>query len=152
MKNISATTTAIKILFFALSLHLWGVEIEITNPRTTFLKGSQKEYSISAKKYIEKIKAKDILKMLLFRDKYFLANIYYEDGNFTKDGLFLHFKKAYKFDAKVNMFKIKGNYNDTKFKADKAVYLNNSLFLYNCEINYPKKILRRKIYQIIIDK
>ena len=145
-------TLAIKACLIAVStLHLWGVEMEITNPHTTFLKGPKKEYSIKAKKYIDKIYAKDAIKILFFREKFFLANSYYEDGNFTKDKLFLQFKKAYKFSGKVNLYSVNGKFNNTHINAKKAIYKKSSITLYNCEIKTPKRILRRKKYILSIN-
>ena len=143
--------TVIKPLLIAIStLHLYGVEIEITNPQTTFIHSAKKEYTITAKKYIDKINAKDAIKILFFREKFFLANSYYEDGNFTEDKLFLNFKKAYKFSGEVNLYKVKGKFNDIIITAKKAIYKNHSVTLYNCEIKSPKYILRRKKYKLLL--
>jgi len=143
----------IKTLLIAIStLHLYGVEIEITNPQTTFIHSAKKEYTITAKKYIDKIHAKDAIEILFFREKFFLANSYYEDGNFTKDSLFLKFKKAYKFSGKVNLYNVTGKLNKNHIVAKKAIYHNNSITLYNCEIKSSKKILRRKKYKLLLNK
>ncbi len=140
---------AIKTLLIAIStLHLYGVEIEITNPQTTFIYSSKKEYTITAQKYINKINAKDTIKILLFKEKYFLANSYYEDGNFSKGKLFLEFKKAYKFSGKVNMYSVNGKFDNSKIVAKKAIYKDNYITLYDCEIKNSKKILRRKKYKL----
>ena len=144
---------AIKLILIAIStLHLYGVEIEITDPQTTFIHSAKKEYTITAKKYIDKINAKDAIKVLFFREKFFLANSYYEDGNFTKDSLFLKFKKAYKFSGKVNLYSINGKLNNSKITAKKAIYKNSSITLYNCEIKSPRHILRRKKYKLLLKK
>lgn len=151
LNNIYNNKITIKGLLIAITtLHLYGVEIEITNPQTTFIRSTKKEYTITAKKYIDKINAKDAIKILFFREKFFLANSYYEDGNFTKGKLFLKFKKAYKFSGKVNLYKVKGKFNDSIITAKKAIYKNNSITLYNCEIKSPKYILRRKKYKLVL--
>lgn len=152
MKKIFKNNIAIKAILVAITtLHLYGVEIDITNPKTTFIYSSKKAYTINAKKYINKINAKDTIEILLFKEKYFLANSYYEDGNFRKDKLYLKFKKAYKFAGKINMYNIDGKFKNSKIVAKKATYQNNSLTLYDCEIKNSKRILRRKKYKLLLN-
>lgn len=152
LKHIFKTTLVTNTLLIGITtLHLYGVEIEITNPQTTFIHSANKEYTINAKKYINKINAKDTIEILLFKEKYFLANSYYEDGNFRKDKLYLKFKKAYKFAGKINMYNIDGKFKNSKIVAKKATYQNNSLTLYDCEIKNSKRILRRKKYKLLLN-
>ncbi len=147
-KNYSKIT---KLFLIAIpTLHLFGVEIEITNPKTTFIQDSKKDYYITAKRYIEKIDANSAIEMLLFQKEFFLSNCYYANGTFTKGALSLNFNKAYKFSKKVHLFNVKGNYENATIQAKEAIYSNNMLLLKSCEINTPKKIIRRKKFKLIL--
>ncbi len=144
LSKTSKTISNLSFLFFYLLTPLFGVNIEIKNPQAFEFNNNQKDYTIKANYYINKLKAKDIVGVLFFKDEYLLAKNYYQDGNFTKKNLFLHFYKAYEFERKLYLFNIQGFMQDAKIKAKKAIYWQNYLKLIECEVKMPKKILRRK--------
>jgi len=135
-----------KLLLALSTAPLWGINMEFSGVKTTYLTSGKADYDITSKQLVKKFDSQKTLGFFLNAKGFMLQNNYYKEGNFKYKELQLKFKKAFKYSGKFFMYGVSGNFKDAKIKANEAYFYKNRLYLRDCEVITAKRIIRRKKY------